>query len=150
MYVHLASPNLVPYVQICVTICVTAFTNKPLLCRFSFYDLLRCPGLIIGLPGVENVVFCHPDEGDDISEHTRTIVYVWKSTNIRQLVCLCQQVDPTTFTGISMRSPGVVLGPWNRSCFSNKYYMHCLSTLDTYDHRSVKTGHPVRSAIHKH
>jgi hypothetical protein len=21
---------------------------------------------------------------------------------------------------------------------------------DTYDHRSVKTGHPVRSAIHKH
>jgi hypothetical protein len=22
--------------------------------------------------------------------------------------------------------------------------------LDTYDHRSVKTGHPVRSAIHKH
>ena len=22
--------------------------------------------------------------------------------------------------------------------------------LNTYDHRSVKTGHPVRSAIHKH
>ena len=22
--------------------------------------------------------------------------------------------------------------------------------IDTYDHRSVRTGHPVRSAIHKH
>jgi hypothetical protein len=22
--------------------------------------------------------------------------------------------------------------------------------MNTYDHRSVKTGHPVRSAIHKH
>jgi hypothetical protein len=22
--------------------------------------------------------------------------------------------------------------------------------ISTYDHRSVKTGHPVRSAIHKH
>jgi hypothetical protein len=22
--------------------------------------------------------------------------------------------------------------------------------LNTYDHRSVRTGHPVRSAIHKH
>ena len=30
-------------------------------------------------------------------------------------------------------------------------YIFCRSLwLDTYDHRSVKTGHPVRSAIHKH
>jgi hypothetical protein len=29
---------------------------------------------------------------------------------------------------------------------------HILSTsyTSTYDHRSVRTGHPVRSAIHKH
>ena len=26
----------------------------------------------------------------------------------------------------------------------------CLDGTDTYDHRSVRTGHPVRSAIHKH
>ena len=25
-----------------------------------------------------------------------------------------------------------------------------MSRSNTYDHRSVKTGHPVRSAIHKH
>jgi hypothetical protein len=26
----------------------------------------------------------------------------------------------------------------------------CLYGTSTYDHRSVRTGHPVRSAIHKH
>jgi hypothetical protein len=28
------------------------------------------------------------------------------------------------------------------------FAMFCL--ISTYDHRSVRTGHPVRSAIHKH
>jgi hypothetical protein len=29
-------------------------------------------------------------------------------------------------------------------------YKHVELHQSTYDHRSVKTGHPVRSAIHKH
>jgi hypothetical protein len=29
-------------------------------------------------------------------------------------------------------------------------YMFYQAFISTYDHRSVKTGHPVRSAIHKH
>jgi hypothetical protein len=32
-------------------------------------------------------------------------------------------------------------------CFIYSVYLWKLST---YDHRSVRTGHPVRSAIHKH
>jgi hypothetical protein len=31
-----------------------------------------------------------------------------------------------------------------------KYIILKKSVVGTYDHRSVKTGHPVRSAIHKH
>jgi hypothetical protein len=29
-------------------------------------------------------------------------------------------------------------------------HIYLVSNQDTYDHRSVRTGHPVRSAIHKH
>jgi hypothetical protein len=32
----------------------------------------------------------------------------------------------------------------------NKYITNVSFEINTYDHRSVKTGHPVRSAIHKH
>jgi hypothetical protein len=31
-----------------------------------------------------------------------------------------------------------------------EHYIVVYRSLGTYDHRSVKTGHPVRSAIHKH
>jgi hypothetical protein len=37
--------------------------------------------------------------------------------------------------------------------FTSKYLrliMAYFGLNDTYDHRSVRTGHPVRSAIHKH
>jgi hypothetical protein len=33
---------------------------------------------------------------------------------------------------------------------STTFLNYVESSADTYDHRSVRTGHPVRSAIHKH
>jgi hypothetical protein len=35
-------------------------------------------------------------------------------------------------------------------CFQKLYHVCCIKRSFTYDHRSVRTGHPVRSAIHKH
>jgi hypothetical protein len=37
-----------------------------------------------------------------------------------------------------------------RDHFIPIFNMHNFGGEDTYDHRSVRTGHPVRSAIHKH
>ena len=34
--------------------------------------------------------------------------------------------------------------------FNVKFIMSFCAGISTYDHRSVRTGHPVRSAIHKH
>jgi hypothetical protein len=38
----------------------------------------------------------------------------------------------------------------SRDVIKNYYILLFLGQMYTYDHRSVKTGHPVRSAIHKH
>jgi hypothetical protein len=38
-----------------------------------------------------------------------------------------------------------------REQYVKTIYIICkIGGLNTYDHRSVRTGHPVRSAIHKH
>jgi hypothetical protein len=36
------------------------------------------------------------------------------------------------------------------TCYKLSRIMLIFEKENTYDHRSVRTGHPVRSAIHKH
>jgi hypothetical protein len=46
---------------------------------------------------------------------------------------------------------GVDLGHENRSRRDYHTFLKLIfGGISTYDHRSVRTGHPVRSAIHKH
>lgn len=43
----------------------------------------------------------------------------------------------------------IAKGICGQDILNNEYILHKILS-STYDHRSVKTGHPVRSAIHKH
>jgi hypothetical protein len=49
-------------------------------------------------------------------------------------------------------SPASAEQPSQKGFFTDcfRHYKASSSDIVTYDHRSVRTGHPVRSAIHKH